>query len=109
TAAVMIIVSVWRELLHSLAQFAGIAYPPNLLFLLAALLILFILLYYSIIITRLTHENKTIAQDVALLRYEIEQLRIAQNRMPKGSNGAGDDQSSSNHQNDKPQDIESQP
>ncbi|QPC82979.1 DUF2304 domain-containing protein [Phototrophicus methaneseepsis] len=78
TALVMIVVSVWRELLHGLATLFGIAYPPNLLFLLAALLTFLILLYYSVIITRLTHENKVIAQEVALLRYEIEQLRSEQ-------------------------------
>lgn len=109
TAAVMLVVSVWRDLLHGLANLVGIAYPPNLLFLLATLLMLFILLYYSIIITRLTHENKTIAQDVALLRYEIEQLRITQNRMARGSGGVSDDQPGSDHQNDETQGIERQP
>ena len=109
TAAVMLIVSVWRDLLHGLSSLVGIAYPPNLLFLLAILLMLFILLYYSIIITRLTHENKTIAQDVALLRYEIEQLRITQNRMVRGSSGKSDDQPGGNHQDDEAQDIERQP
>ena len=105
TAAVMLVVSVWRDLLHGLSNLVGIAYPPNLLFLLATLLMLFILLYYSIIITRLTHENKTIAQDVALLRYEIEQLRITQNRMTKGSSRVSDDQPGGNHQDDEAQDI----
>ncbi|MAU09386.1 MAG: hypothetical protein CL607_06170 [Anaerolineaceae bacterium] len=109
TAAVMLIVSIWRDLLHGLSKLVGIAYPPNLLFLLAILLMLFILLYYSIIITRLTHENKTIAQDVALLRYEIEQLRITQNRLANGLSRVSDDQSGGNHQDDEAQDIERQP
>jgi len=78
TAAVMIVLSVWRDLLHSLAQAVGIVYPPNLLFLLAAMFLLVILLYFSTVITKLTQENKEIAQEVALLRYEIE--RLAQNK-----------------------------
>lgn len=75
TAVVMLVVGVWRELLHSLAAAVGIFHPPNLLFLLAALFLLFIQLYLSTVITRLTQENKDIAQQVALLRYEVERLR----------------------------------
>jgi hypothetical protein len=76
TALAMIGISAWRDLLHGLAALFGIAYPPNLLFLLAALFSLCILLYFSTVITRLTQENKEIAQEVALLRYELERLRV---------------------------------
>ncbi len=85
-AGAMLILSAWRELLHSVSSFVGIAYPPNLLFLLAALSILAILLYFSTVITRLSQENKDLAQQFALLRYELEQRRgeqvelIADNR-----------------------------
>lgn len=75
TAFVMIIVSVWRDLLHGLSSFVGIAYPPNLLFLMASLFMGVMLLYFSTVITRLTQENKEIAQEVALLRHEIERLQ----------------------------------
>jgi hypothetical protein len=75
TALAMLVVSAWRDLLHGMAAVVGIVYPPNLLFLLAALFTLAILLYHSTVITRLTRENKDIAQHVALLQYEVEQLR----------------------------------
>lgn len=75
TAVVMLVIGVWRDLLHGLAGAVGIVYPPNLLFLLAALFLLFIQLYFSTVITKLTQENKEIAQQVALLRYEVESLR----------------------------------
>jgi hypothetical protein len=78
TAFVMLIVAAWRDLLHGLSAIVGIVYPPNLLFLLAALFLLMLLLYFSTVITRLTQENKDIAQEVALLRHEIEQLRTLQ-------------------------------
>lgn len=74
TAFVMIIVSGWRDLLHGLSDFVGIVYPPNLLFLLASVFTLLLLLYFSTVITRLTQENKEIAQEVALLRHEVEKL-----------------------------------
>ena len=78
TAIVMLVVGVWRDLLHGLASTVGIVYPPNLLFLLAALFLLFIQLYFSTVITKLTQENKEIAQQVALLRHEVETLRSQQ-------------------------------
>ena len=71
TAVVMLVVGVWRDLLHGLADLVNIEYPPNLLFLLAALFLLFIQLYFSTVITRLTQENKEIAQQLALLRHEV--------------------------------------
>lgn len=80
TALVMLLVSAWRDLLHGLSDAVGIAYPPNLLFLLAAFFLLLMLLYFSTVITRLTQENKEIAQEVALLKHEVAQLRAEQDR-----------------------------
>ena len=83
TAMAMLVVSAWRDLLHGMAAAVGIVYPPNLLFLLAALFSLAILLYFSTVITRLTRENKDIAQNVALLQYEVERLRaLVENNSP---------------------------
>ncbi len=75
TALVMLVVGAWRDLLHSLAALVNIHHPPNLLFLLAALFLLFIQLYFSTVITRLTRESKEAAQQIALLRHELSQLR----------------------------------
>lgn len=80
TAFIMLVVAAWRDLLHGMAEFVGIVYPPNLLFLLAALFVMFILLYFSTVITRLTQENKEIAQQVALLQRQLDDLRTQQNK-----------------------------
>ena len=90
TAIVMLVVGVWRDLLHSLAAAVGIHYAPNLLFLLAALFLLFIQLYLSTVITKLTQENKDIAQQVALLRYEVEGLRGEQSHGQGEQAGQGE-------------------
>ncbi|MCA9915815.1 MAG: DUF2304 domain-containing protein [Anaerolineae bacterium] len=74
-AFMMLIFSLWRDLLHGLAAIVGIAYPPNLLFMLAILFVFLLMLYFSTVITRLTQENKEIAQEVALLRNEVQRLR----------------------------------
>ena len=78
TAIVMLVLGLWRDLLHSMAQLVGIYDPSNLLFLLAALFLLFIQLYLSTVSTKLTRENKEIAQQLALLRYEVGELRRQQ-------------------------------
>ena len=75
TAIAMLVVGIWRDLLHSLAALVNIYHPPNLLFLLAVLFLLFMQLYFSTVITRLTRESKEAAQQIALLRYELSQLR----------------------------------
>ena len=75
TAVVMLILGLWRDLLHNLAALVGIYDPSNLLFLLAGFFMLFIQLYFSTVITRLTRESKESAQQIARLRFELEQLR----------------------------------
>lgn len=78
TAGIMFVIATWRDLLHGLSALVGIVYPPNLLFLLAILFLLFIMLYFTTVITRLTHENREVAQQVALLRYQLQTLERAQ-------------------------------
>lgn len=95
TAFVMLIFSAWRDLLHGLAELVGIAYPPNLLFLLAVLFVLLILLYFSTVITRLTQENKEMAQQLALMRYEVERLRHL----------SDDEEDAEDHQQQQPADV----
>ncbi len=75
TAVVLLVLSLSRPLLDVLANMIGIFYPPSALFVVAMMFVLVILLHFSTVITRLTQENKDIAQQVALLRYELRQAR----------------------------------
>jgi hypothetical protein len=84
TAGVLLVLSLSRPLLDVLASAIGIFYPPSALFAVALLFVLFILMHFSIVITRLTQENKEIAQQVALLRYELTQAQqVADNRQER--------------------------
>lgn len=87
TAGVLIVLSLSRPLLDVLANLIGIFYPPSALFVVAVIFVLLILLHFSMVITRLTQENKEIAQQVALLRYELSQV--------KGTPSAGHDRKDS--------------
>lgn len=77
TAVALIILSVSRPLLDVLASMVGIFYPPSALFLVAMVFVLFILLHFSTVLTRLAQENKETAQQLALLRWQLEQAQKA--------------------------------
>ncbi len=77
TAVVLIVLSLSRPLLDVLAGLVGIFYPPSALFLVAVVFILFILLHFSTVLTRLAQENKETAQQIALLRWQLEQAQQA--------------------------------
>ncbi len=67
TAAVMLVLSLWRSGLDTLAGLAGIAYAPSALFAVGAVFVVVVLLHYSTVISRLSDENAILAQRVALL------------------------------------------
>ena len=67
TAAVMLVLSLWRSGLDTLAGLAGIAYAPSALFAVGAVFVVVVLLHYSTVISRLSDENAILAQRVGLL------------------------------------------
>jgi hypothetical protein len=69
----LLFLSLSRGILDSLARLFGIFYPPSLLFLLAFFFLLLITLHYSVALSGLAEKNKQLAQEVALLRREIEE------------------------------------
>lgn len=77
TAVALLLLSVSRPLLDTLANLVGIFYPPSALFLVAIVFVLLILLHFSTVLTRLTQENKETAQQLAILRWQLEQTQKA--------------------------------
>jgi hypothetical protein len=72
---VFIVFSIWRHGLEFFAKLMGIAYPPAALFLILMLAIFLILIEFSINISKLTEKNKILAQEMALLKDEVEGLK----------------------------------
>ena len=70
-SAVILVLSLKRDWLVSLALAVGIAYPPSFLFLVGILFILLILIHFSIAISKLHQMNKKMAQELALLKNEL--------------------------------------
>lgn len=67
--------SVTRSLLHVTARFLGIYYPPVLYAVVAGFFGLLLAIHYSLVISKLSGENRVLAQDVALLKLELSELK----------------------------------
>jgi len=65
---------VWSAPLDLIAAVTGI-YRPTVLFAVAVAFFLLMLLYQSTVLTKLADQNKALAQELALLRREIDSLR----------------------------------
>jgi hypothetical protein len=78
SSIVFIVFSIWRDGLEYFAKLIGIAYPPAALFLILLLAVFLILIEFSINISKLTEKNKSLAQELALLRNELESLKPAE-------------------------------
>jgi hypothetical protein len=76
TALVLIALTAFRPLLDHFAALLGVVtYPPAALFVVAILFVLALLLHFSTVLTRLTRENREIAQQMAILRWELSEAR----------------------------------
>jgi hypothetical protein len=72
---VLLMLSLSRGLLETIARWVGIFYPPSLLFLVAFVFLLLITLHFSAVISGLSEKNKKLAQEIALLRKTVQELR----------------------------------
>lgn len=69
-SVVLLVLSIWDNLLDTLAEAVGIATPANALFVVGFGFVLIMLLSFSSVISRLTRENKLLAQEIARLNGE---------------------------------------
>lgn len=64
--------SIWRDGLELLARVMGVDYAPAALFLIILSGVFILLIQFSVIISRLSREHRTLTQEMALLRTEVE-------------------------------------
>jgi hypothetical protein len=72
-ATTLLVLAVWKGLLTSLSHDVGISYPPSALFAVAIGLIAMILLHFSLAVSRLSDQNKVLAQRLGLLAKRLEE------------------------------------
>jgi hypothetical protein len=73
SAVVLLALSIWGGLLNWVADQMGIKTPANALFLIAFGFVLLLLLHFSLAVSKLSDQNKILAQRLALLEHEQEQ------------------------------------
>lgn len=72
TGLVLVVLSAWRSGLNTIAAWFGVrGYPPAVLFAVGLLFVIVVLLHYSTVISRLSDENVTLAQRLALLEARL--------------------------------------
>ena len=77
TAIVLLVLSVWRGAVTSIATALGVSYGPTVLFAVGALFVLVVLLHYSTVISALTDRTVVLAQRIAILEQRIEELEAS--------------------------------
>ncbi|OGW40142.1 MAG: hypothetical protein A2X58_07260 [Nitrospirae bacterium GWC2_56_14] len=77
------------KIIENVSQIVGIYYPPSALFLIAFLFLLLITLHFSVVISGLSDQNKRLAQEIALLRRDLEDRFAASRPSPPAKGAAG--------------------
>jgi hypothetical protein len=72
-AITLFVLAAWKGLLTTLSNDVGISYPPSALFAVAIGMIAIILLHFSLAVSRLSDQNKILAQRVALLQQRLDE------------------------------------
>lgn len=69
---VLVVFSFWRDGLATVSTLFGVFAPPNMVFIGAIFAILIYLLHLSVVVSKLQEQNKTLAQEIALLKEKNE-------------------------------------
>jgi hypothetical protein len=71
----ILVLGIWKGLLTRLSHAVGIYYAPSALFAVAFVFVLIMLVHFSATISRLSDQNKVLAQRLALLQQQLDKLR----------------------------------
>jgi hypothetical protein len=71
----ILVLGIWKGLLTRLSHAVGIYYAPSALFAVAFVFVLVMLVHFSATISRLSDQNKVLAQRLALLQQQLDKLR----------------------------------
>lgn len=72
SAACLLGLSVWSDLLNQVSELIGVQYGPSVLFAVALGFGFVLMLHFSLVLSRLSDQNKVLAQRVALLQRRLD-------------------------------------
>jgi hypothetical protein len=81
-ATALLVLSCFRNILHTLARWLGIFYPPSLLLLVVLFFVFVGLLFFSIVISRQRAQIHRLFEETAILAARVREL---ESRPPSGS------------------------
>lgn len=71
---IFFVFSIWNKALELVSTLLGIAYQPTAFILILLMAIVMILIQYSIVISRLSEDNKNLVQELGMLKMELKEL-----------------------------------
>lgn len=83
----VLVLTIFPRLLYELSDLAGVDVPANLLFFLASLVLMVLTLHHSYELGRLEDKTRTLAEEIALLRMELDRHVRDSVRDVEGSDG----------------------
>lgn len=75
TGAVILVLMIWFDLLKWITHLIGAYFHVSTIFFLAFLFLMVISLHFSVVISKLTNQLKTLAQEHAILKHEFEEMK----------------------------------
>lgn len=73
----LLIIAIFTDILNVVADIVGIYYPPAVLIPATIGIIVMLSLHFSVVISRLSQENRALSRKVALIEKDIEELQIS--------------------------------
>lgn len=73
----LLVLSVKREILHAVARWLGVYYPPAVLLLLLIVMVFVASLCFSVIVSRQRQQIDRLIEETAILSAELRELRAA--------------------------------
>src|SRR5262249_36772385 len=84
SSAALLFVSARRDILHTVARWLGVFYPPAVLLLLLVVTVFVASLCFSVIVSRQRQQIERLVEETAILSAEIRELRDASLHDPPG-------------------------
>ncbi len=85
-SAALLVLSLWRDILHVTARWLGVSYPPAVLLLVLIFFVFVASLYFSVVISGQRRQIESLVEEMALLD---QRLREAEGKEKAGPSDAG--------------------
>jgi hypothetical protein len=89
-ALLTLVVAIFPSTLAAVADLVGVSVPSNLLFFVASMVLLGVSIHHSYELGRLEERTRTLAEEIALMRLELDVRRQADDRVDDETGLSGD-------------------